>query len=157
MRILTYSAALAGMALSLAITAAPASAAPVQLISDSTNFDLGTDVSGIPLDAPDVNAYVAGLAPETRVVIQDSCANYLRNPADTRSPNTLPFCQIVVADAGAPAQRAQPAAGGSVRTFASSAPLVITNPAPRGNSGNGTGGRYNVFPSENDPNYGLNN
>ena len=102
----------------------------------------------MPLDAQDVGAYVASLAPETQSVILDSCANYVRNPVDAKAGNTVTFCQIAAAGAPAPAS--------DVRSFASTAPaFVAAPPAPAAAPDaanvmtNGQSGiRYRVFPND---------
>src|SRR5579871_6700982 len=130
MRLLKFSAALAAIALPLSLTALPALA--------DTNSDLGIDVSQVPPDVPDVNAFLATLSPDTQAILHDTCANYVTDPNgnDIRSPDTMPFCEAAVA--GAQATVAGPA---GVRSFATTSPLVITRPvggAPGGHS-------YNVF------------
>jgi hypothetical protein len=148
MRSLKISAvALGAMALSLSLSAMPAAAGFVPI---DTNSDLGVDVSQVPLDSPDVNAFMASLAPDARAIIADTCLNYVSNPGnDIRSEDTIPFCQVVAAGANGSAPTV--VGGGSVRSFATTSPLLVT---PRAVGAPG-GHSYNVFPSENDPNYGT--
>jgi hypothetical protein len=101
MRLFTNSAALATLAFSLAVSAAPAMASdalttsPIASLDSSTNFDLGVDVSNVPPDVPDVYAFLSTLAPDGQAIMQDTCANYVTDPGgnDIRSPDTLPFCR----------------------------------------------------------------
>ena len=85
----------AAVALTLGVTSAPAA---FTLGQNESNFDFGSgiDISGVPLDSKDVHAYIAGLAPETQAVAMDTCANYMAHPADATSPDTVPFCQLVL-------------------------------------------------------------
>ena len=153
MRVLTSTAALAALALSLTLAALPASAA-----GSDTTFDLGVNVNDVLPTTHGVDAYLAGLEPETQAAIMGACNTFMQNPTDARSDSTLAFCQVAVG--------AAPAATSNIKTFASVLPIIPSQPATRtiGNiaphaaaSNNASGTGYNVFPSEDDPNYGLNN
>jgi len=119
MRLLQPAAALMAAALSLASTGMPALA----LSRGGTMFDLGIDTSQVSLDRQDVGAYLASLEPETSQIIMSSCAHYLTTPLSARSQDTLDFCRVAL---GA-------VASGTVKTFASSEPLVLrpTQPPPQ--------------------------
>jgi hypothetical protein len=97
MRMLAISVAAAATVLSLSASALPASAAGVRYPDESgTNFDLGVDVSQVPLTTQGVASYMASLAPETRSIIMTTCQNYVQNPIDARSLNTVDFCKVAV-------------------------------------------------------------
>jgi len=153
MHVLTSTAALAAITLSLAITAPLASAAtrtPVPDAASTTTFDLGVDVSDVAPTPADVHAYLAGLEPETQAAILGACGTFVANPTDAKSADTLAFCQVAVGGA--------PASAANVKTFASTSPFIAggAQPATAATSANpptaSTNGqsanRYRVFPND---------
>jgi hypothetical protein len=63
---------------------------------ETTTFDLGVDVTDVPLTPQGVRSFMATLTPEGQYIIQNTCRNYLGDPSQVRSSMTLPFCRVVV-------------------------------------------------------------
>jgi hypothetical protein len=101
MRTLISSAALAAIAVSLTLTAAPAFAVnfPDQPRTGTT-FDLGIDVSAVPLTTSAVDAYIASLPPETQAAVMGGCDTYMQYPTSAQDISTLSFCRIAVGGQG---------------------------------------------------------
>ena len=60
------------------------------------NFDLGIDVSGVPLNARAVDGYIASLEPETQAAVVGACQTYMQYPESAKALETLSFCRIAV-------------------------------------------------------------
>lgn len=63
---------------------------------DDTNFDLGIDVSNVPLTRPGVSQFMASLSPEGQHIMLRTCQNYLGNPSQVQSPRTIQFCRALL-------------------------------------------------------------
>jgi hypothetical protein len=63
---------------------------------DTTTFDLGVDVGGVPLTKQGVNQFLQTLSPEGQYILVSTCRNYLGEPAQVRNPRTLDFCQVLI-------------------------------------------------------------
>jgi hypothetical protein len=61
------------------------------------DFDLGIVVALLPEDAAGAKAYFAKQAPETQHVLKAGCDDYLKHPADGVMPQTIRFCQFILA------------------------------------------------------------
>ena len=86
--------AAATMVLSLVL----ALSAPVQAKEeDETYFDLGIDVTLLPQDAVRAKAYFATLPEDTQHVLRAACDAYVKHPADAEMPQTIKFCQFILA------------------------------------------------------------
>lgn len=96
------------LAASLALFAVGASAAPASAPHGprfpqpdanpyaTTMFDLGVDVSDVPLTRQGVNQFLAGLSPEGQQIMFATCQNYLGDPSQVRTPTTLAFCHVLL-------------------------------------------------------------
>ena len=62
----------------------------------TTTFDLGVDVSNVPLTRQGVGQFLQTLTPEGQSIIASTCRNYLGDPSQVRTRRTLDFCQVVV-------------------------------------------------------------
>jgi hypothetical protein len=62
-----------------------------------TQFDLGIDVSVLPQDAVRAKAYFATLPEATQHVLKAACDTYVKHPADAEMPQTIKFCQFILA------------------------------------------------------------
>jgi hypothetical protein len=144
MRALTAST-FAAIAAALVLGANPAWA---NTTDDQSNFDLGVDVTSVPLDRPDVAAFLATLSPEGQSIMQTTCQHYLSDPGDAESPSTVPFCHVVASGTGLSG-----VVTGSVRTFGAVNPPVIAAPSVVQGGGAAAGHRYSVFPDESSPNF----
>ena len=60
-------------------------------------FDLGIDATLLPQDAAGAKAYLAKQSPETQRVLRAACDNYVKHPADAEMPQTVKFCQFILA------------------------------------------------------------
>jgi hypothetical protein len=104
-------------AVSMAGMVMPASALP----HGGTSFDLGVNTGRVAFTAPGVGAYLATLPADSRSIVLSSCTHYLTTPNAASSQDTLDFCSLALNDV----------ANGTVRTFASVAPLVAAPAAPQ--------------------------
>ena len=62
-----------------------------------TYFDLGIDVTLLPQDMEGAKAYFAKQAAETQHILRAACDNYVKHPADAEMPQTVKFCQFILA------------------------------------------------------------
>ena len=62
----------------------------------STMFDLGVDVSSVPLTRQDVNEFIRTLSTEGQGIILKTCENYVRYPSQVQSRRTIAFCQVLL-------------------------------------------------------------
>jgi hypothetical protein len=92
-------AAAAVIALSLVAGAAmPGHAQQGAIIQDpDLYFDLGIDVTLLPQDAAGAKAYLAKQPADTQRVLRASCDNYVKHPGDAEMPQTVKFCQLILA------------------------------------------------------------
>jgi hypothetical protein len=110
-RLLLTSAAVAALLSALAAFApAPASASASFCIGNAfscrdfgpfsdrnnTNFDLGIDVSNVPMTRAGVNQVMASLSPQGQTIMLHTCQNYLGYPSQVRSPRTIEFCHVLL-------------------------------------------------------------
>ena len=63
---------------------------------DSTVFDLGVDISGVPHTAAAVHSFISGLEPQSQSAVMDACEHYMVAPSSAQSIDTLGFCQTAV-------------------------------------------------------------
>ena len=63
---------------------------------NNTNFDLGIDVSNVPMTPAGVNQVMASLSPEGQTIMLHTCQNYLGYPSQVRSPRTIEFCHVLL-------------------------------------------------------------
>jgi hypothetical protein len=61
-----------------------------------TLFDLGVDVSNVPLTRTDVNRFLVTLGPDGQRIMVTTCRNYLGNPSQVVSGRTIEFCRVVL-------------------------------------------------------------
>ena len=89
----------AGVALALVIGGTSLGHAQRGAIEQDPNytFDLGIDVNLLPQDAAGAKAFFAKQAPETQHVLRASCDNYVKHPGDAEMPQTIKFCQFILA------------------------------------------------------------
>jgi hypothetical protein len=62
----------------------------------NTNFDLGIDVSNVPLDRQGVAQFMATLSPEGQHIMLTTCQNYLHDPRQVQSYRTIQFCHVLL-------------------------------------------------------------
>jgi hypothetical protein len=62
-----------------------------------TLFDLGVDVSNVPLTRADVGQFLATLSPDGQRIMLKTCQNYLGDPRQVTSVRTIEFCRVVLA------------------------------------------------------------
>jgi hypothetical protein len=62
----------------------------------TTTFDLGVDVSDVPLTRQGVNQFLQTLTPEGQEIMQATCRNYVGDPIQVRSQMTISFCQVLL-------------------------------------------------------------
>jgi hypothetical protein len=60
-------------------------------------FDLGIDATLLPQDAAGAKAYLAKQPADTQRVLRAACDNYVKHPADAEMPQTVKFCQFILA------------------------------------------------------------
>jgi hypothetical protein len=63
---------------------------------NNTNFDLGVDVSNVPLTRAGLGQFLATLSPEGQTIMFRTCQNYLGNPSQVQSPRTIEFCRALL-------------------------------------------------------------
>ena len=63
---------------------------------DNTNFDLGVDVSNVPLTRAGLTQFLATLSPQGQTIMFRTCQNYLGDPRQVRSPRTIEFCRALL-------------------------------------------------------------
>ena len=61
-----------------------------------TNFDLGIDVSNVPLTRQGVSQFMATLSPEGQHIMLRTCQNYLGYPSQVQSYRTIQFCRVLL-------------------------------------------------------------
>jgi hypothetical protein len=61
-----------------------------------TLFDLGVDVSNVPLTKTAVNQFLTTLGPDGQRIMVTTCQNYLGNPSQVVSGRTIAFCRVVL-------------------------------------------------------------
>jgi hypothetical protein len=94
---ITLAAATVATALSFAVPSFAAVNFPDES-RNGTTFDLGVDVSTVPLNARAVDSYIASLEPETQAAIMGGCHTYMDYPSSAKSLDTISFCRIAVGD-----------------------------------------------------------
>src|ERR1019366_4337622 len=62
----------------------------------TTTFELGVDVSDVPLTRQGVNQFLQTLTPEGQEIMQATCRNYVGDPVQVRSQMTNSFCQVLL-------------------------------------------------------------
>jgi len=64
----------------------------VQQPVNSTWFDLGIDVIGVPHNPGAAKAFISRLAPVSQEAIVGACLTYMQHPESVQSPETYAFC-----------------------------------------------------------------
>src|SRR4051812_16283952 len=60
-------------------------------------FDLGIDATLLPQDAAGAKAFLAKQSVETQHALRGACDTYVKHPADAEMPQTIKFCQFILA------------------------------------------------------------
>jgi|SRR6185295_892607 len=60
-------------------------------------FDLGIDATLLPQDAAGAKAFLAKQDPDTQRVLRAACDTFIKHPADAEMPQTIKFCQFILA------------------------------------------------------------
>jgi hypothetical protein len=91
-------AAAAAIVLSLVAGSVPSFAQQGAIIQDpDVYFDLGIDVTQLPQDSAGAKAYFAKMPADTQRVVKAACDNYVKHPMDAEMPQTVKFCQFILA------------------------------------------------------------